>query len=235
MKPLKTILRILKAVWSGSARLHFSQYGEDILLHKRFRKPSTGHFYVDIGAHHPYHLSNTAYLWSLGWSGVNVDASQAVIEAFKSARPDDLNIQAAIVSEAMSLSSSTIAFYSDKAIDNCATCDPVIAQERGLTNVTVVPCLTLREIVERANTRLTGKFGLLNIDIEGLDDEVIQSMDTWLQKPQIVMIEIYGEAIPDLLTTRTYRLLTESGYLFTERFGHTAVFELRAKETLQVT
>lgn len=207
--------------------MHFSQYGEDILLHKRFRKPSTSHFYVDVGAHHPYHLSNTAYLWSLGWRGVNVDASSAVITAFKSARPEDLNIQAAVVSEEMYETSSSIAFYSGKDIDNCATCDPEIARERGLTNVSIVPCVTLSEIVEQANAQFKGCFGLLNIDIEGLDDAVIQSIDSWIQKPQIVMIEIYGEAIPDLLTTRTHRLLSEGGYLFTERFGHTAVFELK--------
>ncbi|WP_101049043.1 FkbM family methyltransferase [Macromonas nakdongensis] len=219
-------IRALKTLLSGAARLHFSQYGEDVLLHKRFRKPSTEHFYVDVGAHHPYHLSNTAYLWTLGWSGVNVDASSAVIAAFNASRPQDLNLQAAVVSEEAAATSSSITFYSSKDIDNCATCDPDVARERGLTQTTTVPCTSLTAIVEQAHARFPGRFGFLNIDIEGLDDQVIQNIEAWPQKPQIVMVEIYGTTIPDVLGTRTYKLLTDAGYGFTERLGHTAVFEL---------
>ncbi len=219
-------IRAIKALLSGASRLHFSQYGEDVFLHKRFRKPSNEYFYVDIGAHHPYHLSNTVYLWSLGWRGVNVDASQAVIQAFNSSRPDDINLQAAVVSEQTAAQNSTITFYSGKDIDNCATCDADIARERGLTRAVTVPCTSLGKIIEEAQRKFPGRFGLLNIDIEGLDDQVIENLDAWGQKPLIVMVEIYGRSIPEVIETRTYKLLLESGYAFTERMGHTAVFEL---------
>lgn len=225
MKRHKT--RTRKALLSGASRLHFSQYGVDVLLHKRFRKPSTEHFYIDVGAHHPYDLSNTAYLWSFGWSEVNVDASPAVIAAFNNSRPNDLNLQTAVVSEEAAATSSTITFYSGKDIDNCATCDPEIARERGLTQAITVPCTSLTSIVEQAHAKFAGRFGFLNIDIEGLDDQVIQNIEAWPQKPQIVMVEIYGETIPDVIGTRTYKLLTDVGYGFTERLGHTAVFELQ--------
>lgn len=222
----KVFSRAVKTILSGGSRIHFSQYGEDVLLHKRFRKFDTQFFYIDIGAHHPYHLSNTAYLWTLGWNGVNVDASSAVVAAFNSSRPNDLNIHAAVVSEETASTTPTVTFYSSKDIDNCATCDPDVAQERGLTHSHTVPCTSLTAIVEQAHARFAGRFGFLNIDIEGLDDQVIQNIQAWPQKPQIVMIEIYGATVANVLASRTCQLLERVGYGFTERIGHTAVFEL---------
>jgi FkbM family methyltransferase len=227
MQKIKKFYRTIKVILSGAIRFHSSQYGEDILLHKRFRKSNKEYFYIDVGAHHPYHISNTAYLWSLGWNGVNVDASSAVIDEFEKSRPKDLNLFAGVVSEEAFSTSTTITFYSNKDIDNCATCDFQLAGERGLINSVDVPCLTLKKIVEKAHMRYSGCFGFLNIDIEGLDDQIIQDIDDWPQKPLIIMIEIYSKNILDVFKSRTYDLLFKSGYLFTERIGHTAVFELK--------
>ena len=77
------ISRILKLLFSGSLHLHSSQYGEDVYLHKKFRRYSGNGFYIDIGAHHPFKISNTSYLWALGWNGVNVDAGSVTINFFK--------------------------------------------------------------------------------------------------------------------------------------------------------
>lgn len=225
MKRGTRLYRSIKAIFSGAARLHFSQYGEDIVLHKRFRNPSHNFYYIDVGAHHPYHLSNTVDLWCKGWGGVNVDASGAVIEKFNSDRPGDLNIHAAVVSEATRKNKSLITFFSNREIDNCATCDPDIALERGLNIKTLVPCLSLSEVIMRAHAHFTGSFGFLNIDIEGLDDEVIEDVALWPEKPLLIMIEIYCIHLSDLLKTRTYQLLIEGGYTLVERIGHTAVFE----------
>src|SRR5690606_23451660 len=105
---------------------------EDIYLHKRFRRLERPGFYVDIGAHHPFKLSNTAYLWALGWNGVNVDAGAEAVAAFRKHRPQDMNIHAAVVDSATAASTSSIDFFYSREIDNCATCDPQIARERGL-------------------------------------------------------------------------------------------------------
>ena len=88
--------RFLSFLRYGGLRGHFSQYGEDVFLHKFFRGQRNG-FYIDVGAHHPFQLSNTAYLWANGWNGVNVDASSAAIRLFNRVRPSDLKIHAAVV------------------------------------------------------------------------------------------------------------------------------------------
>ena len=142
--------RLLKLFFSGQLKIHTGQYGEDIVLHKLFRNlPSTG-YYVDVGAHHPFAISNTAYLWARGWKGVNVDASAEAIRRFQSIRPDDLNICAAVIPTEQLTPGKKITFYFNRSIDNNATCDPEIAQSRGLGRSIEVDCISLKNVIETA-------------------------------------------------------------------------------------
>lgn len=73
--------------------ISFSQHGEDMLIvslldQMGIEKPS----YLDLGAHHPTCISNTALLHSRGSRGVNVEANPHLIEAFNKERPGDINI-----------------------------------------------------------------------------------------------------------------------------------------------
>ncbi len=85
--------RVLKMLGAGVFRLHFSQYGEDVILHKLFGRKFSNGFYVDIGAHHPFRQSNTAYLWMMGWRGINVDANENSIAAFNKTRSIESRLQ----------------------------------------------------------------------------------------------------------------------------------------------
>ncbi len=83
--------------------MSFSQLGEDRVLWWMFEQRRNG-FYVDIGCHQPYRFSNTALLHiANGWRGINVDVDERSIAAFREARPDDINICAAVGGEASRL------------------------------------------------------------------------------------------------------------------------------------
>jgi FkbM family methyltransferase len=215
--------RVFSMLRHASVRGHFSQYGEDVHLHKLFRGRRQG-FYVDVGAHHPFHLSNTAYLWMMGWRGINVDASEAAIAAFARLRPDDTNLRAAIVDADTAASSSEIQFFFSKDIDNCATCDPVLARERGMTQSETVPCRSLAQILDLAARQSGGQVDLLNIDIEGLDERAIADVARWPVLPSVLMIEIYGRTLRDVLASPACAALEAAGYALMERTGHTAIF-----------
>lgn len=49
----------------------FSQYGEDLFVSEYFggRKGA----YIEIGENHPFRLSNTYFLYRMGWSGRRAD------------------------------------------------------------------------------------------------------------------------------------------------------------------
>lgn len=74
----------------------YAQNGEDVLIWNLFnklgiKKPS----YIDIGAHHPYEISNTAIFYMNGCRGVNVEANPNLIDeksgrnSFKKERVDE--------------------------------------------------------------------------------------------------------------------------------------------------
>lgn len=184
-------------------------------------------YYVDIGAHHPFRLSNTAYLWTLGWNGLNVDASEHTVTLFNELRPADINLRKAVVSSEYSKNNTDIVFYFSDNIDNCASCDPQIAKERNLKNQISVPCTSLDDLVVLAADKFEGEFDLLNIDIEGLDEAVIRNIGSWIKKPNILMIEIYGSSVRDIISNATTQIIEAAGYSMVERIGHTAIFELQ--------
>ena len=52
--------------------------------------------YLDLGAHHPYVISNTALLYERGSRGVNVEANPALVVAFREVRPDDVTVNVGV-------------------------------------------------------------------------------------------------------------------------------------------
>ena len=74
------------------------QEGENIILERIFAKKSKG-FYIDVGAHHPIRFSNTLSLYNRGWSGINIEPNNEVINSFKKLRPRDLNLNMAVSHE----------------------------------------------------------------------------------------------------------------------------------------
>ena len=221
------ISRILKFFNEGSIRVHFSQYGEDVILHKLFGSKFSEGFYVDVGAHHPFRQSNTAYLWLLGWNGINVDASKTCIEKFNKVRTKDLNIWSAVVDDATAREKSEITLYSNLDVDLGATCDPKLAAERNRVRKEVVPCTSLTNIINTYAAKLTKNIELLNIDIEGFDQESIQSIGEWQILPKVICIEIYHRNIRDVLASPACLILEPLGYQLIGRVGLTAIFKLR--------
>lgn len=221
------ISRILKFLHEGSLRVHFSQYGEDVILHKLFGSKFSKGFYVDVGAHHPFRQSNTAYLWLLGWNGINVDASKTCIEKFNKVRSGDLNIWSAVVDEATAAERSEITLYSNLEVDLGATCDPKLAADRNTVREEIVPCTSLKNIINSHAAKLTKSIELLNIDIEGFDQESVQSIREWSVLPKVICIEIYLHNIRDVLASPACLILESCGYQLIERIGLTAIFQLR--------
>src|ERR1044071_4556109 len=76
----------------------FSQSGEDVIIKFIFdnilqiKQPS----YIDIGAHHPFHLSNTNIFYEKGCRGLNIDPNPEAIKLFLKYRKEDININCGV-------------------------------------------------------------------------------------------------------------------------------------------
>ena len=75
-----------------------SQFGEDKRIIKIFKGKKNG-TYLDLGCFHPIRQNNTYLFYKLGWHGINIDLNPLTIELFNVARPNDINICAAISSK----------------------------------------------------------------------------------------------------------------------------------------
>jgi hypothetical protein len=89
---LRTLLGLKKKKYPLYLNESYSQEGEDAILYRLFENLQNG-FFVDIGAHHPFRFSNTYKFYKLGWRGINIDAMPGSMEAFKAARPNDINLE----------------------------------------------------------------------------------------------------------------------------------------------
>lgn len=172
-----------------------SQFGEDAILEKIL--PAHG-FYVDVGAYHPYLYSNTYGLYKKGWRGIAIDPNKDTKILFTIFRPKDTFVHAGIGSGTLPYNS-----YDDGAYNGFNTKVP---SRVALISTYPVKCLPLSEIVKGVP-----QIDFLNVDVEGMDLEVLESHD-WSIPTKVIAAE--GEeksSTTDFLIDKGYRLYAVAG------------------------
>lgn len=160
-----------------------AQNFEDVILWRALKHVENG-FYIDVGAQDPEIDSVSLLFHERGWRGVHVEPTAEYSEKLRVARPDEETIQAAISSQA-----GPIAFFEIKGT-GLSTGDPLIAERhraKGWNEVeTKVPTMRLGEVLDRYGDR---DIHWLKIDVEGMEQEVIETWSPSLSRPWIVMVE----------------------------------------------
>lgn len=162
----------------------FSQNGEDLVLSRLLENHPKGR-YIDVGVHHPFRFSNTANLYYSGWIGTNVDADPASMENFTEVRTNEENICAALGSKQELLSYYS---YKETALNTLSE-----KRMKFLENYGLFPTKVDQIEVKKASEFLTQIFTydtyLLNIDVEGLDFEILAGLDIKFFYPCFILIE----------------------------------------------
>lgn len=70
----------------------YSSEGEDLILKRIFDNKTNG-IYVDVGAHHPFRVSNTYLFYKMKWTGINIDPMPGSKALFDKYRPQDVNLE----------------------------------------------------------------------------------------------------------------------------------------------
>jgi FkbM family methyltransferase len=203
-------------MWDNWADRHsYSQFGEDaiVLSHfynknwkftKSFKDLKLG-FYVDIGAHHPYIISNTWALYQMGWHGIVVDPNPGIKELFEKYRPNDTFLEVAC-----SDIEGSIKFYKDgNSPMNTVVQD--VAKGIGYDDYIEVPALSLKTIFE-LNTKQGSPIDFLNVDVEGHDLAVLKSNDWKLYRPELICVEHHVDNLEDLISSEIFQFMTLSNY-----------------------
>ncbi|MGT2429919.1 FkbM family methyltransferase [Cupriavidus basilensis] len=170
-------------------RQAFSQSGEDMIADFVFGAIQHGYpTYLDLGAHHPRRYSNTQFFYLKGCRGVNVEADPGLFESFLSERPLDINLNIGVgVGESGILpfyvmSTPTLNTFSREEAERCAAMGT-----HRIERVIDVPLMGVNDIIEQHFYGMAPDF--LSVDVEGLDLEIIKSIDLQRYRPIVICVE----------------------------------------------
>lgn len=207
--------------WFGGRS--FSQHGEDLLVVNIFNrlgidKPS----YLDIGAHHPYNISNTALLYRRGSRGINVEANPNLMAAFVKMRPEDINLNVGVAGTSGVMRFYMIDDHSGRNTFNRAEAEKFVAQnpEFSITKTLDVSAITINDVVSNYAKAFFPDF--LSLDVEGFDESILKSMDPKLGRPKVICVETIDAKGVDILSLKNY--LHEVGFMSLVVMGGNTIF-----------
>lgn len=212
----------IKNNWLGEyGRRYYSQFGEDVILSKLL-KAKDG-FYVDVGAYHPKHFSNTHLLFKKGWRGINIDPNPYTIKLFNQQRKDDINLPIGISKER---SSSVLYMFSHSNWNTFSKEKVAEWKERPGVHYLgeqEVQCLPLREVLDK-HLPSGWQIDLLNVDAEGLDLVVLASNDWVKYKPKVIVIECSDFNPAHSEQSDVYSFLSAKNYALYVSIGLSLIF-----------
>ncbi|NBN62728.1 FkbM family methyltransferase [Microvirga tunisiensis] len=168
----------------------FSQNLEDVLLWRVLRDVGAG-FYIDVGAAHPVQDSVSLGFYRQGWRGFHVEPLPEMAAALRAARPGDRVFEAAL-----STRPGTVTFHRIDGTSGLSTGRADVAAAHSAaghaSETLTVPALSLAEVLDAA----PGEVHWLKIDVEGMEQEVLESWGSSPVRPWVVAIEttVHSEA-----------------------------------------
>ena len=207
-------------------RTSYSQDGEDLVIKNIFKNVQSG-VYIDVGCYHPIEISNTALLYDKGWNGINIDISEYSIKLFNHLKPDDINLNLAVSNK-----NGMVEFYYQKKLSKISTINKAKSKKifQNKIKVDKIESKTLTNILDGSIYK-DKLIHLLNIDAEGHDFEVLQSLDFERYYPIMICVEIFPDDGNfddfDIKKTPVFKMLIEKNYIlhWSGYFSHIFLIE----------
>ena len=198
----------------------FSQEGEDKILDRLFSNKNQG-FYVDIGAHHPFRFSNTQLFYLKGWRGINVDATNGSMQLFKDLRPEDINIECCITSDAREVQ---LDVYNEPALNSIIS--GRAAEMPNQFYVTEQVKMDSRRLEDILDEHLPSgvEIDFMNIDVEGADLEVMHSSNWAKYRPRVLVVEDGRFEISNPNASKLFSFCQEVGYKIYAKLVNSLIF-----------
>ncbi|MGF6849121.1 FkbM family methyltransferase [Chitinophaga sp. W3I9] len=165
----------------------YSSEGEDLILKRIFDQKKKG-VYIDVGAHHPFRVSNTYLLYKRNWTGINIDPLPGSKALFNRHRPKDINLEIGVSVVKQQL---TYFIFNEPAL---STFSPEKVKE--YTQLTKYRVIGERKVDTWPLADILDKYlpenvaiDFITIDAEGLDMEVLRSNNWNKYRPAYVLAE----------------------------------------------
>jgi hypothetical protein len=172
----------------------FSQAGEDsivlYILHELGKLDFLNLTYLDLGSNDPVKMNNTYFLYRHGARGVLVEANPDFIENLRVMRPGDIvlnrlvDTRDGVQKDFYILNGDGLSTPDFEQAQECIRVNPALEIIRTLP----VETITVNTIIEKY---LMGRApSLISFDVEGMDFEILQSVDFDRFRPLVIIIEM---------------------------------------------
>lgn len=191
MNLARIVTKLKKAVdtLSLKAKVSYSQSGEDRIVDYFFesigiKQPQ----YIDIGANDPVKGNNTYFFYLKCCQGICIEPDSSLIPLLKKYRPHDLILNIGI----SNTEASKAEFYSFEGHYNAwntfSKKDALLkSKESGISfSQSMVQLETINNIIQKYNFQ---QVNYLSIDVEGLDLDILKSIDFKQIKPEMICVE----------------------------------------------
>ena len=191
----------------GPFNKSYAQWGEDIVVYNLFKIIPSDKTYIDIGAHNPLEISNTAFMFQNGWSGINIEPNPILFKAFENVRPNDVNLCCGVAGERGNLPFYMIDDYSGRNSFDKECVERFLEKEAPgykIEKVLNIEVLTLTDII---NKYADGKCpDYMTIDTENLEYEILSAHDMKNNGPKVCTMEVSSKK------DEMEKMMKEAGY-----------------------
>lgn len=201
----------------------YSSEGEDLILKRIFDNKTNG-IYVDVGAHHPFRVSNTYLFHKMKWTGINIDPMPGSKALFDRYRPQDVNLEMGVSATRQHL---TYHIFNEPALNTFSahkveeyTQDPkyrVIKEKK-------IETWPLADILDHYLP--SGRsIDFLTIDAEGLDMDVLRSNNWEKYRPAYILVESDPFLLSDMQHCELGQFMQQAGYAIFAKTYYTYFFK----------
>ena len=194
----------------------YAQQGEDLIVAEILRK-HLGIFlpsYVDIGAHDPVWGSNTYFFYVRGARGLLVEPNPFYADKLRKERPGDAVLEAGIGPNEDDTLADYYVIHGDGQLNTFsrAQADAIVKQQgpQAIERVTKVRLVNVNKAL--AEHFAAGGPDFLSVDTEGLDLDILRSLDFARFRPKVVCAETckmdgtINQDILELMAARGYEV-----------------------------
>lgn len=208
------MIKLLEPWRWRDAKHSYAQAGEDLIIDFIARAMRIDEVtYLDIGAHHPVQFSNTYLFYKRGFRGVLVEPDPELMASIKRARPRDICVEAGV--GVQPVADARFFVMSTRTLNTFSEDEAKRYEAMGthrIEKTISVPIVTVDSILAERFPHKEPT--LVSIDVEGLDFEVLSTLDLKRRRPPIICVETlqYSETREEVKDMQISRLMSEHDY-----------------------
>jgi FkbM family methyltransferase len=224
--------RIYRKLTGYSYAVSYSQTGEDVIIDLlRDAKKINRFTYLDIGANHPVKFNNTYKFYEQGYTGVCIEPDPVLHKQLGSFRKKDVCLNIGISDS--DLEAADFFIMSNNTLNTFSKEEAETLQKEKLASIKQVAKIPLYNINRVIETYFNGEAPVfINLDVEGLDEKIIRSLNFSKFRPYIFCIETVHYTVDASSEKREeiFNIMKQNGYeAFADTYINTIFIDKKAK------